>query len=149
MNAEIQIPDRPVMMQTNRDFRLASLNGWVVNFKANEPVRVPPNCYVEAVGIGAVVCDEQPEPEPVVEKEAQHPSIAEAAKLEAEAKYSYVRQACLQLMAENDTTAFKADGYPKAANVIAALPPEAPRPTAGEIATVFDQLREEMDLAED
>ena len=148
MNAEIQIPDRPVLMQTNRDFRLSSLNGYVVNFKANEPTSVPPHCYVEAVGIGAVKCELQPEPEVQEEKE-KHPSIAEAAKLEAEAKISYIRQACLQLMAENDTTAFKADGYPKVANLIEALPPEAPRPTAGEIADVFDQLREEMELAED
>jgi hypothetical protein len=148
MNQKLEIPDRPVMMQTNRDFRLSSLNGWVVNFKSGIPEKVPPHVFVEAIGIGAVVCDEQPEPEPVEEKQ-KHPSIAEAAKLEAEAKYSYVKQACLQLMAENDNTAFKADGYPKAASLIAVLPPEAPRPTAGEIATVFDQLREDMELAED
>lgn len=145
---DIQTPDQPVMMQTNRDFRLSSLNGYVVNFRADTPTRVPPNAYLEAVGIGAVVCDEQPEPRKVEEKRPD-PSIAEAAKLEAEAKISYIRQACLQLMAENDLTAFKADGYPKAAYLIAALPAEAPRPTAGEIAEVFDSLRSEMELAED
>lgn len=145
---DIQTPDHPVMMQTNRDFRLSSLNGYVVNFRADTPTRVPPNAYVEAVGIGAVKCEEQPEPEPVEEKKSD-PSIAEAAKLEAEAKIAYIEKACLKLLAENDNTAFKADGYPKAAAVFDALPPEAPRPTAGEIAQVFDDLRMNMDLAED
>lgn len=145
---DIQAPDRPVMMQTNRDFRLSSLNGYVVNFRANTPTSVPPNAYIEAVGIGAVECEEQPE-FTLAEEKKEHPSIAEAAKLEAEAKYSYIKQACLQLMAENDSTAFKADGYPKVASLIEALPPEAPRPTAGEINEVYDALREDMDLAED
>jgi hypothetical protein len=149
MNQKLEIPDHPVMMQTNRDFRLSSLNGWVVNFKADKPERGPPHVYVEAIGVGAVVCEEQPpEPEKVPAKEA-HPSIAEAAKLEAEAKYSYIEQACLKLMARNDNTAFKADGYPKAISLIAELPPEAPRPTAQEIAMVFDDMRTKMELAED
>ena len=52
-------------------------------------------------------------------------------------------------MAENDNTAFKADGYPKAAAVYDALAPEAPRPMASEIAEVWDKLREQMDLAEE
>lgn len=149
MKQELELPDRPVMMQTNRDFRLSSLNGYVVNFRANTPVSVPPNAYKEAVGIGAVMCGEQPEVEPPTEEEKIHPSVAEAAKLEAEAKYMYIEQACMKLMAENDSTAFKADGYPKATKLIAELPPEAPRPTAQEIAHVFDELREKMELAED
>lgn len=145
---DISVPDHPVLMQTNRDFRLSSLNGYVVNFRANEPTSVPPNAYVEAVGVGAVKCDVQPEPEPVVEK-APDPSIAEAAKLEAEAKIAYIKQACLKLMAENDSTAFKADGYPKFVNVRDAMASEAPAPTAQQIQQVWDDLRSDMDLAED
>lgn len=148
MKQELQLPDHSVFMQTNRDFRLSSLNGCVINFKANTPHLVPPNAYREAIGIGAVVCDEQPQPKPVEEKVERH-GIAEAAKLEAEAKFEYIKQACLQLLAQNDNTAFKADGRPKMAQLIAAMPPEAPRPTAQEIAHVFDELTQDMDLAED
>ena len=91
----------------------------------------------------------EPGPEPEPEEKTAAPSIAETAKLEAEAKYEYVKQACLKLMAENDTTAFKADGSPKVVSVIRTLAPEAPRPTAQEIQDVWDRLREDMELAED
>lgn len=147
MNHNLDLPDRPVLMQTNRDFRLSSLNGYVVNFRADQPALVPPNAYLEAIGIGAVLCDEQPEPEP--EQKTDTPSVAETAKLEAEAKFEYIKQACLKLMAENDSTAFKADGSPKVLSVISTLEPQAPRPTAAEIQDVWDRLREDMELAED
>lgn len=149
MNQELKVPDHSVYMQTNRDFRLSSRNGYVVNFKANEPARVPPNAYEEAIGIGAVLCEDQPEQEPVVEKQVVHESVAEAAKLEAEAKIEYIQQACLKLMADNDSTAFKADGYPKYSKVIDILSPQAPKPSAAEIAQVWDDMRKNMELAED
>lgn len=143
----IQIPDRPVLMTTNRDFRLSSLNGYVVNFRADEPALVPPQCFEEAVGIGAVLCEEQPEVEEK-EKGAQ-PSVREAHELEAAGKAEYVKKAVLELMAENELTKFRADGYPKAKAVIEILAPECPTPTATEIQEIFDELRENVDLIED
>lgn len=143
----LKIPDQPVLMQTNRDYRLSSLNGYVVNFRAGQPCRVPPNAYLEAVSVGAVICDDQPEVEP--EEITERPSIAETAKLEAEAKLGYIQQACLKVMAENDTSLLKTDGSPKVIAVISALEPQAPRPSAAEIQQVWDLMQRDMDLAED
>lgn len=144
---DLAIPDHPVLMQTNRDFRLSSLNGVVINFQAGEPTRVPPQAYAEAVGIGAVECEEQLEP-PKSQEKKPDPSIAEAAKAEHEAKIEYIKQGILKLMAADDDSAFKPDGYPIHKRLIEVLPPQAPKVTAGEIAEVFDDMRDDLDLAD-
>lgn len=147
MEQSLTIPESAVFMTTNRDFRLSSLSGPVINFKKDVPTRVAPNVYAEAVGIGAIDCD--PEEHPPAETSAPKepdPSIAIAAKEEAEAKVSYIKQACLILMERGDATEFKADGYPKANKVIAELAPQCPHPTAQEIQEVFDDLRKNVDL---
>lgn len=41
-------------MYTPRDFTLRSLNGYVVDFKANQPTLVPHKAVDEAIAIGAV-----------------------------------------------------------------------------------------------
>lgn len=146
MNQKLEVPDRPVYMQTNRDFRLSSLHGWVCNFKANVPERVPPHVYAEAIGIGAVVCEEQPEEKP--SENRPEISLAEATKQEALAQKAYVTQACLAIIAKGDETDFKADGYPLFAAVVRELAPECPKPTAGLIQEVYDELRESADLIE-
>lgn len=147
MEQSLTIPETAVFMTTNRDFRLSSLSGWVVNFKKDVPERVPPNVYAEAVGIGAIDCDpEEHPPAEITPPKEPHPSIAEAAKLEGEAKKDYIKQACLILMERGDSTEFKADGYPKANKVIAELAPQCPHPTAQEIQEVFDDLRKDVDL---
>ncbi len=149
MNAPLEIPTKPVLMKTNRDFRLSSLNGYVVNFKADEPVRVPPHVYVEAVRIGAVECGEVDNlPEPEAETDGGPQGAAEAAKLAAEAKDSYIRQACLALIAEDDSAKFKAEGPPKLNALIKELPPEAPRPTAGDVQRVWELLQDDVSLAD-
>lgn len=145
---DLQVPDRPVMMQTNRDFRLSSLHGYVVNFKANVPERVPPQCYIEAIGIGAVECKEQPEA-PQVEEKQPHPTLIVAAELEAEAFDTYVTQACLALIAKGDEQDFKADGYPRIDAVVRELAPQCTRPTAGDVMRIYDSLRDDASLIED
>lgn len=138
-------------MVSPRNFRLSSRKGYVVNFIKGEPTWVPPHIYEEALEIGAEPCAEQPEPKPAKPDPRQiaKDTREHAAKLEAEAKAEYVKQALLALMARGDNTDFKADGYPKANKVIAELSPDCPRPTASEIQEIFDELRKDMTLAED
>lgn len=148
MNQELKAPDHPCMMITNRDFRLSSMSGFVVNFKADQPTRVPPMCYVEAVGIGAVVVEDQPEPEKVEEPKVD-PSIAEAARLEQEAKITYVEKAIVALMDKEDNGPdFKADGYPMHKSVLDILAPQCSKPTATEVQEIFDDMRDDVTYAE-
>jgi hypothetical protein len=146
MSNPLEVPSRPVMMQTNRDYRLSSLNGYVVNFKANEPARVPPHVYTEAIRAGAIVVEEC-EVEATKTDGGQR-GAAEAAKLEAEAKAQHVSNACTVILVRDDPSDFKADGYPKLNKVIAEIPPECPKPTAGEVQSAIDELRENIDLAD-
>lgn len=148
MNQELQAPDQPVMMVTNRNFRLSSTSGFVVNFKADTPTRVPPMCYREAVSIGAVETEEQPEPV-VDEAPGPDPSIAEAARLEQEAKITYVEQAIAALLNKEDNGPdFKADGYPKHKSVLAVLAPQCSAPSATEVQEIFDDMRDDVQYAE-
>ena len=150
--SQLEQPATRVLMVSPRDFRLSSLKGYVINFVRDEPAWVPPHVYKEALAIGAVPCEEQPEAEEKPEDEKEKikaESRENAARLEAEAKTEYIKQACMALLARADSTDFKADGYPKVNKVIAEMSPESPRPTASEIQTVFDVLREDMTLAED
>lgn len=145
----LEIPSTPVKMITNRDFRLSSLNGYVVNFSANEPALVPPQCYLEAIGIGAVMAPEQPEVVEVEETPKVDPSVAEAAKLAEEAKITYVEQAIEALFDKDDNGPdFRADGYPKHASVLAVLAPQCPKPTATEVQEIFDDMRDDVQYAE-
>lgn len=149
MNQGLEIPDQPVMMVTTRDFRLSSMSGFVVNFKANTPTRVPAFCYAEAVAIGAVVAEEQPEEEVVEAEPLVDPSVAEAARLEEEAKITYIELAIVDLMNKEDNGPdFKADGYPKHASVLEALAPQCSKPTASEVQEIFDDMREDVVYAE-
>lgn len=149
MNQGLEIPAAPVLMITNRDFRLSSRNGYVVNFKANEPARVPPNCYEEAVSIGAVMAPEQPVVEVKPEKPKVDPSVAEAAKLAEEAKITYIEQAIKALFVKEDNGPdFRADGYPKHSSVLQVLAPQCPKPTATEVQEVFDDMRDDVQYAE-
>lgn len=151
MTQGLQIPDRPVMMVTNRDFRLSSPSGYVVNFKADVPARVPPFCYAEAIAVGAVECPVEEQPEPEVKDEAPlvDPSVAEAALLEEEAKITYVEQAIVELMNKEDNGPdFNATGYPKHASVIAVLAQQCSRPTASEVQEIFDGMRDDVKYAE-
>ena len=146
MSNPLEVPSNPVMMQTNRDYRLSSLNGYVVSFKANEPTRVPPHVYVEAIRAGAIVVEECEVKE--AKTDGGQRGAAEASRLEAEAKHQHVVQACTRILVRNDQTDFKADGYPKLNKVIAEVPPECSNPTAGEVQTIIDDLRKDLDLAE-
>ena len=148
----VPIPDHPVMMVTNRDFRLSSMSGFVVNFQANVPARVPPACFAEAVSVGAIIAPEEAKkPEPVREepKPLVDPSVAEAARLDQEAKITYVEQAIITLMNKSDNSDdFRADGYPKHASVIAVLAQQSSKPTATEVQEIFDDMRENVQYAE-
>jgi hypothetical protein len=145
MKTSLEIPTTPVMMTTIRDFRLSSRAGYVVNFKANTPTRVPPHVIEEALYIGAIVVEKI-----IVDAPGDKaiPGAAEAAVLEAEAKKEYIKQACLTLMARGDQTAFNVNGYPKFNKVLAECAPEAPTFTAGEVQAVYDDLRGLVQLAE-
>jgi hypothetical protein len=149
-NKELEIPAAPIMMQCNRDYRLASLSGWVINFKANEPAQVHPFAYAEAVAIGAVPVDEEPElgGGPEIARLEIDESVAKAAEMEAEAKIDAIERAIVSLYKEGDMTAFRADNYPKVANVLAILPGNVPKPTAMEIQQVFDDMQEDVRFAD-
>lgn len=149
MSNALTVPTKPVFMETIRDYRLSSLNGYVVNFKRGKPSLVPPHVYLEAIRAGAVVCEEQPEEKDEVKTDGGVPGAAEAAKLEASAKTEHIKKACLVLMARDDAANdFKADGYPKFNKVVAECPPECPSFTAGDVQEVFDILREDVSLAD-
>jgi hypothetical protein len=151
-NQELEIPSGYTKMVCNRDYRLSSLSGNVVNFKANVPTLVHPFAYKEAIGIGAVPAPDEPEPE-MVEKieEVRHPvheSVAEAAKLEHEAKLGAIENAIVVLMKRGDNTDFRADGYPKANKVLEEMPPNVNRATATEIQQVYDDMRDDVNYAD-
>lgn len=150
---ELEIPQKPVMMQTNRDYRMASLSGWVINFHANTPARVPPTCYEEALAIGAVRVEDEPEPvmvDATIERPHAniHESVAEAARMEEAAKVERIEGAIVHLWSLGDNTKFKADGYPKYQSIIEVLPKNTPKPLASDIQEVFDNMREDVKYAE-
>ena len=151
-NQELNIPEKSVLMKTNRDYRLSSLSGRVINFKADVPVKVHPFAYLEAISIGAVVTDEQEAPVlgkgPEEAKHVIHESVAEAARLEHAAKIEEIEKAIVVLIKRGDNTEFKADGYPKAKNVLDVLAPHVPKPTATEIQEVFDDMRNDVQYAD-
>jgi len=92
-NPAIEIPKTAVLMvSTFRDYRLSSLSGYCMTFKQGEPAKVPPQAYLEALEAGVTMVKDQPEPEAPKVKEVD-PSIAEAAKLEAEAKAAALTKA--------------------------------------------------------
>lgn len=147
-NTPLKLPGSTIYMISPRDYRLSSLNGTVVNFKKDVPTKVSPNAYVEAIGCGAYVDEDQELPEPAEPKE-ERPGTEEAAKLEAEAFESALTLALTALLTRNDPEDFRADGIPKANKVIAEISPEIRRPTATEIADAFAALQENFELAED
>ena len=61
MEESRKIPARSVPMISPRDYRLSSLTGFCVTFKANVPINVPPHVYLEALAIGASVAEGTPE----------------------------------------------------------------------------------------
>lgn len=144
----IEIPKAAVLMVSPRDYRLSSLKGVVVNFKADLPVMVVPHVYEECLAIGAQLAEGETMPDAPPEKKP-HESIVEAVKLEAEAKADALDKALRIVIARNDPNDFKADDTPKHPKVIAEMSPEIPRPTATEIADAFAALQDDLDLAED
>lgn len=152
MNQELEIPSGYVKMVCNRDYRLASLSGNVVNFKANEPAMVHPFAYKEAIAIGAVPAEDEPEvelgPGPKSDQQTIHESVAEAAKLETEAKMDAIERAIVVLMQRGEQTDFRADGYPRAAPIQEEIPKAIGRVTAQEIVAVFDEMRDDVNYAD-
>ncbi len=147
-NSHIEIPKSAVLMVCPRDYRLSSLNGYVVTFKSDVPIKVPPHVYLEAYAIGARMIEGEEMPEAPPEKKVD-PHRAEAAKLEAEAKADALDTALRIVIARNDPNDFKADDTPKHAKVIAEMSPEIPRPSATEIADAFEVLQSDIGLVED
>ena len=147
-NSPIEIPKTSVSMVSPRDYRLSSLCGYCVTFKADVAINVPPMVYKEALAIGARLVDEELPKAPVT-KPAIDSSVAEAAKLEAEAKTEALRNALTVVITRNDPNDFKADGTPKVQKVAVEMAPEFPKPTATEVADTYERLQENLDLAED
>lgn len=146
--SQFEIPKSAVLMVSPRDYRLSSLNGYCMLFKAGVPVKVPPVIYAEAVRAGISMVEGQEMPEAPKDPEPRK-GAEEADRLEAEAKESALKTALTVLITRNDPQDFKADGTPKALKVIAELSPEIPRPTATEISEAYQALQENLDLAED
>ncbi len=114
----IETPKTAVLMVSPRDYRLSSLNGYVVTFRKNVPISVPPLVFQEAVLVGAQIVEgeedkEAPEPTPTID-----PSIAEAAELEAAAKVEALKNALTLIITRNDPEDFKADNTPKLQKVV-------------------------------
>lgn len=152
MKQELEIPSGYVKMVCNRDYRLSSLSGNVVNFQANVPVLVHPFAYKEAVAIGAVMAEDEPEVElgagPQEQQHKVHESVAQAAKLEHEAKMDAIERTIVKLFEADDQTLFKADGYPKYQAVIERIDQSAGKVSAQEIQEVFDDMRDDVNYAE-
>lgn len=148
MGNPVKIPSAKVFMVSPRDYRLSSLQGTVVNFKQDIPIKVNPNAYLEALACGASMAEDQDLPDPSTEKKDQEDAV-EAAKLEAKEKADALNTALTAILTRNDPEDFKKDGTPKSNRVIAELSPDNPRPTATEIADAYAVLQENLDLAED
>lgn len=151
-NPKVEAPANPVMMVSGRDYRLSSLFGFVINFKAGIPHRVLPMCYAEAVAAGCYEAEDQsaldPVPEVDSEKKKQE-DAAEAAKLAAENKTKALNEALIAILTRNNPDDFKNDGTPKIQKVVAEMSPEIERPTSTEIVAAYEVLQENFDLAED
>lgn len=146
----IKIPNSAVSMVSPRDYRLSHLCGYVVNFKKDVPINVPPMVYERALEIGARVVDSEAvaAPAPAV-KPTIDPSVAEAAKLSAEAFNEAVDKAITLLITRNDPNDFKADNRPKVQKVVSEMAPEFAKPTATQVADAYERLQENIDLIED
>jgi hypothetical protein len=149
MEQSRKIPARAVPMTSPRDYRLSSLTGYCVTFKANVPINVPPHVYLEALAIGASVVEGTPEPQAAEEKTVVHESVKEAARLEELAYTDALRQALTIIIYRNNPEDFKADLTPKVAKVIAEMSPEIRRPTATHVYDMYQELQENLDLAKD
>lgn len=147
-NSPIEVPLASVSMVSSRDYRLSSLCGFCVTFKADVPINVPPMVYLEALAMGARMVEGEEMPEAPAPKVVD-PSIAEAAKLEAEANAEALNKALVVIITRNDPNDFKADSLPKAQKVIAEMAPEFSKPTATEIADAYERLQENIDLTEE
>jgi hypothetical protein len=150
--SNLETPKGPVIMQTSRDVRLSSMSGFVINFKANEPTRVPPQCFQEAIRTGAVEVDVEDRPAeaaPSPDEPVERPGEKEAVKLEVEAKTHHIQTAIKQLLVAGDTTTFNANGYPKPHEVRKLLPAEAGSVTAQDVRDAFDAMTSDMTLAGD
>ena len=146
----IEVPKTAVSMVSPRDYRLSSLCGYVVNFQADVPINVIPPVYLEALKMGARLVDEDaPLPTAPVMKPTIDPSIAEGAKLAAEANAGALIKALTVIITRNDPNDFKADNMPKLNKVLAEMAPEFSKPTATEVADAYAKLQENIDLAEE
>lgn len=97
------------MMYMPRDFVLHSLHGHAIQFKANEPVRVPYPAIDEAIAIGAVFANKEEQKILVDEKpELKQPDLG----FEREEK---IYKAMHSIMLENDPDKFTPGGKPKLA----------------------------------
>ena len=144
----IKLPKKSVFMVSNRDYRLSCLNGWCQQFKANVPVKVPPQAYRQALeaGVMLVVMDEEPDDSQATSSEPTNQTqVDDPAQRSAE-----IDQAVLIVLTRNDPEDFKKDNTPKSVKVIAELDPSFdPRPTATEIVESHERLQSNYSLAED
>lgn len=93
-------------MVLNREFTLMSLAGRAINFHKNEPVWVPPECVGEALAIGAQGVDEQLN----ILAPAELPPV----ELTLDERKALIKEAFIDVIAQNKREAFTAQGVPSA-----------------------------------
>lgn len=87
----------------NRDVRLSSLTGHIVNFKKDTPIQIPESIVSEALAIGIVeVGTGVPKDKPIIEGDVREAAIEDAIR---------------QLIALNNESNFTRDGTPKVKSV--------------------------------
>jgi len=94
-------------MKMLKDFRLITTMGYVVDFKAEQPIRVPPMAVEMAIEKGAIFCEED-------EKFIPNNELTES----VEPVFGYERKqaiydVCKTIAAKNESEAFTATGVPK------------------------------------
>ena len=141
------------LMISHRDLRLTNRCGHVILVEANKPVNVPAPLHDPAVLAGMQPVDpafpiDPPVPEPTAIKEPVEPDPEPAPSVNV--RGATIESAMRAIIARGDERDFKADGTPKVYNLMALLPDDfEPRPTATEVLDIFEQLQEDLDLAED
>lgn len=125
---------------------IRSLTGHVLVAQENEVLHVPEEVVPEAVAKGWQPADAPGK----VEAPAQlSDNVTDSPSDDAVSDQVDLDQAVMRVITRNVESDFKGDGVPKLSAVVAELPKDAPRPTAGKVLEAFERLQSNINLAED
>ena len=104
-----------VEMVLNRTTVLNSVYGYMINFEKDVPINIPQILVTAATNMGAVPTDKSIDPYAVVTEDREAQPVAPGERLAA------IRTVVEDIVKENNTSEFTANGTPKVASVSARL----------------------------